>query len=119
MLKAGGEYEFSLYDTAKKQSTWVRLNEPGYDFVVKAYDPEKDAVTVELRNRTYKLTLKEAKITQLNTAAGAPPAAGAAGPQPVTGRGPPGPGPGGATNRPTGRGQLDRGDATNPGRLRR
>ena len=91
VLKAGGEYEFSLYDSAKKQSTWARLNEPGYDFVIKAYDPEKDTVTVELRNRTFKLTLKEAKITQLSTASGQPPAAAVAGPQPVAGRGQPGP----------------------------
>ena len=91
VLKVGGEYEFSLYDSAKKQSTWARLNEPGYDFVIKAYDPEKDTVTVELRNRTFKLTLKEAKITQLSIAPGQPPAAVAAGPQPVAGRGQPGP----------------------------
>ncbi|MGA2444448.1 MAG: hypothetical protein ABSG50_03335 [Opitutaceae bacterium] len=99
VLKAGGDYEFSLYDTVKKQSTWARLNEPGYDFVVKAFDPEKDAVTVELRNRTYKLTLKEAKITQLGSAPGQPQSAVAAAAQAVTGRGPP-PGPG-----PAGRGQ--------------
>jgi hypothetical protein len=91
VLKAGGEYEFSLYNPAKKQSTWARLNEPGYDFVVKAYDPEKDTVTVELRNRTFKLTLKQAKITQLSIASGQPPAAAVAGPQPMAGRGLPDP----------------------------
>src|SRR5512146_1302867 len=65
VLKAGGEYEFSLYDTAKRQSTWVKLNETGHDFVVKAFDPANDSVTVEQQNRTYKLALKEAKIVPL------------------------------------------------------
>ena len=111
VLKAGGEYEFSLYDPAKKQSTWARLNEPGHDFVVKAYDPEKDTVTVELRNRTFKLTLKEAKIAQLSTAPGQPPAAVAAGPQPVAGRGQPGP-------TPPGRDQSVAAPALTPEQLR-
>jgi hypothetical protein len=111
VLKAGGEYEFSLYDPAKKQSTWARLNEPGHDFVVKAYDPEKDTVTVELRNRTFKLTLKEAKITQLSTAPGQPPAAVAAGPQPVASRGQPGP-------TPPGRDQSGAAPALTPEQLR-
>jgi len=111
VLKAGGEYEFSLYDSAKKQSTWARLNEPGHDFVVKAYDPEKDTVTVELRNRTFKLTLKEAKIAQLSTAPGQPPAAVAAGPQPVAGRGQPGP-------TPPGRDQSGAAPALTPEQLR-
>ncbi|HUJ42016.1 MAG TPA: hypothetical protein VLW52_00290 [Opitutaceae bacterium] len=108
ILKAGAAYEFSLYDTAKKQSTWVGLNEAGHDFVIKAFDPANETVTVEQRNRTYKLALKEAKIALLNTpvgpggAVGGLPGAGAAGggPQPGTGpqfqmpavgRGPPGP----------------------------
>ena len=111
VLKAGGEYEFSLYDPAKKQSTWARLNEPGHDFVVKAYAPEKDTVTVELRNRTFKLTLKEAKIAQLSTAPGQPPAAVAAGPQPVAGRGQPGP-------TPPGRDQSGAAPALTPEQLR-
>jgi len=36
----------SLYDTAKKQSTWARLNESGHDFTVKAFDSEQEIVTV-------------------------------------------------------------------------
>jgi hypothetical protein len=65
VVREGGEYEFSLYDTAKRQSTWVKLNEPGHDFVVKAYDPANESVTVEQQNRTYKLALKEVKIVPL------------------------------------------------------
>jgi hypothetical protein len=119
VLKAGGDYEFSLYDTAKKQSTWARLNESGYDFVVKAFDPENDTVTVELRNRTYKLTLKEAKITQVGTAPGQPQSAVATGPQPVTGRGPPGRGPPGRDQSgPPGRDQSGSTPALTPEQLR-
>lgn len=70
ILKEGGEYEFSLYDAAKKQSTWVRLNESGHDFTVKAFDPDKETVTVEQKSRTYVLALKEAKIALLTMAPG-------------------------------------------------
>ena len=69
ILRDGDDYEFSLYDTAKKQSTWAKLNESGHDFVVKAYDAARETVTVEQQNRTYKLTLKEARIVPLNMAA--------------------------------------------------
>jgi hypothetical protein len=65
IVKEDGQYEFSLYDSAKKQSTWVRLNEPGSEFRVKTFDPANNAVTVEQHNRTYTLALKEAKITAL------------------------------------------------------
>jgi len=65
ILKDGSDFEFSLYDTAKRQSTWVKLNETGHDFVVKAYDPANESVTVEQQNRTYKLALKEVKIVPL------------------------------------------------------
>jgi hypothetical protein len=109
ILRAGGDFEFSLYDPARKLSTWARLNEPGHDFIVKAYDPEKEIVTVERRSRTYKLALKEAKILPLTvvpgqtpTMAGMPPAGMApgamgpgapsqVGPMPIGGRGPAGP----------------------------
>jgi hypothetical protein len=93
ILRAGGDFEFSLYDPAKKLSTWARLNEPGHDFIVKAYDPEKEMVTVERRSRTYKLALKEAKIVPLAVVSG--PAPGTAGMPPAgitPGSGPMGPG---------------------------
>lgn len=112
ILRAGGDFEFSLYDPAKKLSTWARLNEPGHDFIVKAYDPQKEMVTVERRSRTYKLALKEAKILPLAVVssqtpgmAGMPPgmtpgsgpmgpgAPGQMGPIPMGGRGPIGPAP--------------------------
>jgi len=72
IVKEDGQYEFSLYDSAKKQSTWVRLNEPGSEFRVKTFDPANNAVTVEQHNRTYTLELKEAKITALGAAIQSP-----------------------------------------------
>jgi hypothetical protein len=108
VLKEGNDYEFSLFDTAKRLSTWVRLNEAGHDFTVKAYDPDKETATVEQKNRTYKLALKESKIALLaggapgqppmmvgmppNGAPGALPLGYSAqtGPYPVGGRGPAG-----------------------------
>ena len=89
ILAAGGDYQFSLYEAAKKRSTWVSLNEAGHDFQIKAFDAATNTVTVEQQNRTYKLTLKEAKIIPLITAPGPAPAGGA-GPAPVA-SGPAGP----------------------------
>jgi hypothetical protein len=90
ILKEGGEYEFSLYDAAKKQSTWARLNEPGHDFTVKAFDANKETVTVEQKGRTYQLALKESKIAllavtpgQTSTNAGMPPNTGPGGVLPL------------------------------------
>jgi hypothetical protein len=73
IMKEGGDFEFSLYDPAKKLSTWARLNESGHDFMIKAYDPDKQVLTVEQKSRTYKLALKESKITLLAVAPGQPP----------------------------------------------
>jgi hypothetical protein len=72
VVKASGQFEFSLYDPARKQSTWVRLKEPGHDFLVKAYDPANGVITVEQRSRTYALALKEAKIVPLAVIPGQP-----------------------------------------------
>jgi len=80
IVKEGGEYEFSLYDAAKKQSTWSRLNESGHDFTVKAFDPAKEVVTVEHKSRTYKLALRESKIALLAVAPGPPQAGGGTAP---------------------------------------
>ena len=62
ILREGADYEFSLYDPAKKLSTWARLNEAGHDFVIKAFDPGRETITVDQRSRTFRLALKEAKI---------------------------------------------------------
>jgi hypothetical protein len=99
IFKAGSDYQFSLYEMGKRQSIWVGLNEPDHDFLVKAFDSANDTITVEQHGRTYKLTLKEARIALLNTVAAMPPPGGVAGapfPPPGTavGAGAPYPGPG-------------------------
>jgi len=76
IFQVGRECQFSLYDPARKQSTWVGLNEPGHEFLVKAFDPTHDTVTVEQRGRTFKLALKEARITPLTVASVRAPAGG-------------------------------------------
>jgi hypothetical protein len=72
IVKEDGQYEFSLYDPAKKQSTWVRLNELGNGFLVKSFDPANNTVMVEQHSNTYTLSLKEAKI-DVSTALPTPP----------------------------------------------
>ncbi len=68
---------YCIYDTAKKTGTWVGLNEPGYDFVVKSADPEGDSVTVDYQGRSMRLTLHTSKVASVGPAgaggAGAPP----------------------------------------------
>jgi hypothetical protein len=54
--------EFCIYDTAKKSSAWVALNEAGYGYVVKSADPAGDSVTVQYQGRTMKLVLRAAKV---------------------------------------------------------
>ena len=73
IMMEGGQYEFSFYDSIKKQSFWTRLHEAGYDFLVKSFDAAHDTVTVEERGRTYVLVLKEAKIAPLSHALNVPP----------------------------------------------
>ncbi len=70
IVKDGPTYEFSLYDSARRQSTWVGLNEPGHDFLVKAFDPALDAITVEQHGRAFKLVLKDARITPVGAPVG-------------------------------------------------
>jgi len=104
ILQIGDHYEFSLYDTARKQSTWVKLNEPGHDFMVKAFDPDRDTITVEQQNRTYRLALKEVRIVPLNMV----PAAGQSPNQGIAAF-PQGPMPGGVRSQPGGTTGLERG----------
>lgn len=62
IMAEGDHYMFSIYDTAKKSSTWARLNEPGRDFIIKSHDEARDLVTVEQNGRLLTLTLKAAKV---------------------------------------------------------
>ncbi len=64
---------FALYDPAKHQSVWVRLNEAGSDFVVRSNDANSDTITVDYQGRRLTLALKQAKVETM--AVSAPPMA--------------------------------------------
>lgn len=71
----GNATMFSIFDPAKKSGTWVKLNEPGYDFAVKKYDAENDTVTVEYQGRTLNLVMRTPKIASSGSAVAPPPGA--------------------------------------------
>ena len=78
---------FCLYDTVKKSSTWVGLNEQGHDVVVKSYDAGSDAVSVVAQGRTMQVTLHTAKIAATpagNLGGGISPNPAMAAPNPIT-----------------------------------
>lgn len=58
-------YIFGLYDPSKRQSMWVRQNDPGADFTVRSHDVANDTVNVEYQGRTMTLALKAAKVESL------------------------------------------------------
>lgn len=72
-MGAGDDFMFSIYDSAKRMSAWIRANEPGHEFVVRSFDASRDSVTVEYQGRTLTLALKTAKVA--SAPANAPPAA--------------------------------------------
>jgi hypothetical protein len=53
---------YCIYDTVKKTSHWVGLNETGYDFVVKSADAATDTVMVSIQGRDLHLALKASKV---------------------------------------------------------
>jgi hypothetical protein len=61
--------EYCIYDTVKRTSAWVGLNEPGNAFVVKSADPNGESVTVEFQGRTVNLELRTGKVVSGGTAA--------------------------------------------------
>ena len=66
VVEEKGQYEFSLYDPARKESTWVTLNEPGHGFRVTNFDAARATVVVEQGGRRFPLTLKEVAIVPLD-----------------------------------------------------
>lgn len=87
VMASGDTTMFSIFDPTKKSGTWVGLNESGYDFAVKKYDPENDTVTVEHQGRTHVLQMRTPKIASLGNAIAPPPASApavVAPPNPVT-----------------------------------
>jgi hypothetical protein len=69
ILLDGDTYRFSIYDPARKTGQWVRLNEPGHDFMVKAYDAAHgligDTVTLDYQGRRLTLPLHDGKVVNL------------------------------------------------------
>jgi hypothetical protein len=66
---------YCIYDTAKKASAWVKLNEAGNDFVVRTADPAGDSVTVDYQGRSMRLVLRASKVASAGVGgAGAAPA---------------------------------------------
>ena len=65
ILRDDEGYRFSIFDPVKKSGQWVRLNEPGHDFVVRTHDVSRDAVTLDFQGRTLNLTLRSAKVVGL------------------------------------------------------
>lgn len=54
--------QYCIYDTAKKISTWVGLNERGNAFVVVRADLARDTVSVMYQGRTLNLPLHDSKV---------------------------------------------------------
>jgi hypothetical protein len=69
ILRDGDGYRFSIFDPARKSGQWVRLNEPGHDFTVKAHDVAHDSVTLDFQGRVLTLPLHSAKVVGLTPAA--------------------------------------------------
>jgi hypothetical protein len=63
IMASGDGTQYCIYDTAKKKSTWVGLNENGHDFTVKTAEANADKVSVEYQGRIFQLELHTAKVT--------------------------------------------------------
>lgn len=75
-------YSFSVYDAARREADWVKLDEPGGAVVARRYDPAKDTLTIEHNGQMLALNLKHAPVRPL---AAAPPAPVSPPPLPTTG----------------------------------
>ena len=60
--------QFCIYDTDRKSSVWVGLNEPGYDFTVKSMNAASDTATVTYKGSSMQLTLRTAKVASAGPA---------------------------------------------------
>jgi hypothetical protein len=58
----GSGYRFSVYDPTRHTGQWVRLNEGGRDFTVKAHNVAGDSITLEYQGRVMTLPLRSAKV---------------------------------------------------------
>jgi hypothetical protein len=65
---SGGMTKFSIFDPAKKSGNWVGMNESGFDFAVKKYEPDSDTVIVDYQGRSLTLAMKTPKVASLGSA---------------------------------------------------
>jgi hypothetical protein len=81
-VDVGGGKQFRLFDPAKKQGAWVRLNErsPEFEAVIRQHNEGEESVSVEHQGRTVTLTMRKAKIVADLSAPVAPPVIAPAGP---------------------------------------
>lgn len=69
-----GEFAFSVYDAASRESQWVKLGQQDLPFVARSYDQAEDVLTVDYQGRTLALKLQPAHIAgQVPANAGASP----------------------------------------------
>ncbi len=86
---------FAIYDPAKKEGVWVRLDEKGQSFVVRSYDSATNRINVDYQGKTQTIVLAEPAFGPGKAIAGAVAMPGTGGQpaaaQPIQGRfGPPG-----------------------------
>jgi len=74
-VDVGGGKQFRLFDPAKKQGVWVRLNERSSEFeaVIRQHNEGEESVSVEHQGRTVTLAMRKAKIVADASAPAAPP----------------------------------------------
>jgi len=58
---------FAIYDPAKKEGAWVRIDEKGQPFVVRSFDAATSRITVDYQGRTQTLALAEQKFAPAKT----------------------------------------------------
>lgn len=72
-MAADGGVACCIYDTAKKSTAWVGINEAGYDFVVKSVNASNDSANVFYQGRSMQLELRAAKVASAGAGSAASP----------------------------------------------
>lgn len=67
-----GEYFFSIYNPATKFSTWVGLDEPGQEFVVRSYDEGAQTIVAAFKGGNLTLRLGKAPAVAATSPAAMP-----------------------------------------------
>ncbi|MCE2862218.1 MAG: hypothetical protein LW690_07185 [Opitutaceae bacterium] len=74
-IDLGDGVQFRLFDPAKKNGVWLRLNQRNeeFDVVARRYDEEQKALTIEHRGRSITLSMRVAKVVSGGAPAQPPP----------------------------------------------